>query len=121
MLNTAATLKTFFSQFDIPAYTLDSVPEDVELPYITYPLLEPEWGEQAAFYCQVWYRKQNLGALLAKADQVLAAIGAGTVIPMSGGYLAIYPSTPQMQTMTDDYSQSVYIALALNAYQMPGN
>ena len=121
MLNTAKTLKTFFSGFDIPAYTLESVPEEVEFPYIIYPLVEPEWGEQANFYCQVWYRKNNLGALLAKADQVLAAIGTGIVIPMTGGYLAIYPSTPQMQTMTDDVAQSVYINLAINAYQMPGN
>jgi hypothetical protein len=42
------------------------------------------------------------------------------VIPITGGYLAIYPSTPLMQTMTDDYSQSVYINLAINAYHMPG-
>lgn len=121
MLNTAKTLKTFFSGFGIPAYTLESVPEEVELPYVTYPLVEPEWGEQANFYCQVWYRKNNLGELLAKADQILAAIGTGITIPMTGGYLAIYPSTPQMQTMTDDYAQSVYINLAINAYQMPGN
>jgi hypothetical protein len=117
---TAEALKTFFGGFSIPAYTLDSVPEDVDLPYITFPLIEPEWSEQANFYCQVWYRKQNLGALLAKADQVVAAIGTGKVIPITGGYLAIYPSTPLMQTMTDDYSQSVYINLAINAYHMPG-
>lgn len=121
MLNTASTLKTFFSGFDIPAYTLDSVPESVKLPYIVYPLMEPEWSEQTNFYCQVWYRKNNLEALLTKADQVLAAIGTGITIPMTGGYLAIYPSTPQMQIMSDDFAQSVYINLALNAYQMPGN
>ena len=121
MLNTAMTLKTFFSSFDIPAYTLDSVPENVELPYITYPLVEPELSEQANFYCQVWYRKNNLGALLTKADQIMAAIGTEKKIPMTGGYLVIYPSTPQMQTLTDEYSQSVYINLAINAYHMPGD
>ena len=121
MLNTAMTLKTFFSQFGIPAYTLDSVPEEVELPYIVYPLTEPEWNEQTNFYCQVWYRKQNLGALLAKADQVLAAIGTGITIPMTGGYLTLYTSTPVIQIMSDDYAQSAYINLAINAYHMPGD
>lgn len=120
MRNTAEALKTFFSGFDIPAYTLDSVPENVQLPYITYPLLEPEWNEQANFYCQIWYRKKNLGELLIKADQVVAAIGTGILVPIMGGYLAIYPSTPLMQTLTDDYSQSIYISLAINAYHMPG-
>jgi hypothetical protein len=121
VLNTAQTLKTFFSGFGIPAYAQSSVPEKTELPYITYPLVEPEWNEQATFYCQVWYRKNSLGALLAKADQIMAAIGTGIVVPMTGGYLAIYPSTPQTQIRTDDYSQSAYINLAINAYQMPGN
>lgn len=120
MLNTATTLKEFLGGFGIPAYTLDSVPENVDLPYITYPLTEPEWSEQTNFYCQIWYRKNNLGALLAKADQVVEAIGTGIQIPMTGGYLAIYPSTPLMQTMTDDFAQSVYISLVINAYHMPG-
>ena len=114
------TLKTFFSQFGIPAYTLNSVPDNVSLPYITYPLTEPEWNEQSNFYCQVWYPKNHLSELLTKADLIQEAIGEGVTIPMTGGYLAIYPSTPNMQTLTDDYSQSVYINLAINAYHMPG-
>lgn len=120
MRNTAMALKTFFGGFGIPAYTLDSVPENVELPYIIYPLVEPEWNSQTNFYCQVWYRKNNLGDLLTKADQVVAAIGTEVKLPMTGGYLTIYPSTPLMQTMTDDYAQSVYINLVINAYHMPG-
>ena len=120
MLNTAKTLKSFFGGFGIPAYTLDSVPENVELPYITYQLVEPEWNEQANMYCQVWYKRNNLGSLLAKADQIAAAIGTGVVFDQPGGYLAIYPSTPLMQTLTDDYAQSVYMNLAINAYHMPG-
>ena len=121
MLNTAAKLKMFFSNFGIPAYTLESVPDDVELPYITYPLYEPEWDEQGNTYCQVWYRKQNLEALLAKADKIVAAIGTGLVIPMTGGYLALYTGTPMIQIMSDDYSQSAYINLIINAYHMPGD
>ena len=42
MYQTAKALKEFFSGFDLPAYSTDSVPEDVELPYITYSLAEPE-------------------------------------------------------------------------------
>ena len=121
MLNTAKTLKTFFGGFGIPAYTLESVPETVELPYLTYPLTEPEWDEQASFYCQVWYPKNKLEALLTKADQITAAIGAtGVKFEQDGGYLVIYPSTPLIQILTDDFSQSAYITLSLNAYHMPG-
>ena len=120
MLNTAATLKTFFSGFGIPAYTLDSVPDNVTLPYITYPLTEPEWSEQASFYCQVWYPKKRMADLLAKADAIVGAIGECKEFTQTGGYLVIYPSTPLIQILTDDYSQSAYINLSINAYHMPG-
>ena len=120
MLNTAATLKTFFGGFDLPAYTLDSVPETVELPYITYPLVEPEWDQQANCFCQIWYRKNMLADLLAKADQVMAAIGTMKKFDIPGGYIVLYPESPQMQILTDEYTQSAYIMLTINAYHMPG-
>ncbi len=121
MLNTAKTLKTFFSSFDIPAYADGSVPENTQLPYITYQLVEPEWDEQASLLCQVWYRKNQLTALLTKADQIVAAIAEGAVFKQDGGYVAIYPSTPLLQTLTDDDSQRVIISLSINAYHMPGD
>lgn len=121
MINTAKTLKTFFGGFDLPAYTLESVPDEVELPYITYPLTEPEWNEQASFYCQVWYPKKKLENLLTKADQIVAAIGTGKIFEQQGGYVVIYPSTPLIQILTDEYSQSAYINLSINAYHLPGN
>ena len=121
MINTAKTLKTFFGGFSIPAYAQESVPENTQLPYITYPLVEPEWDEQATFYCQVWYRKNRLADLLAKADQVVKAIGTGVILEQNGGYVVIYPSTPLIQMITDDDSQRVYINLSINAYHMPGD
>ena len=120
MLNTAATLKTFFSGFGLPAYTLDSVPDEVELPYITYPLTEPEWNQQNGFYCQVWYPKNSLAKLLAKADQITAAIGVMKGFEHDGGYLVLYPNTPLIQILSDEGSQSAYINLLMNAYHMPG-
>ena len=120
MQKAAQALKTLFSSFDIPAYTLDSVPDEVELPYITFPLIEPEWNEQASFYCQVWYPKKRLADLLAKADAIVQYIGEMLKIEIEGGYLVIYPSSPLMQVQSDEGSQSVYIMLIINAYHMPG-
>lgn len=120
MLNTAQTLKNFFGGFGVPAYTLESVPDEVTLPYITYPLTEPEWDRQASFYCQIWYPKNNLGSLLQKADEIVAAIGTMKQLKQPGGYLVIYPSSPLIQILTDEDTQSAYILLSINAYHMPG-
>ena len=121
MLNTAATLKTFFSSFDLPAYATDSVPETVELSYITYQLVEPEWNEQAIYHCQVWYPKKQLEALLTKADAIVGAIGTMKEFDLTEGHLVLYPSTPLIQIMSDDYSQSAYSMLSINAYHLPGD
>ena len=120
MLNTAATLKAFFGGFGLPAYTLDSVPDEVELPYITYPLYEPEWDEQGNTYCQVWYPKKRLADLLTKADQIVAAIGTGKRFEQPGGIVMLYTTTPMIQILSDDGSQSAYINLIINAYHLPG-
>lgn len=121
MLNTAKTLKTFFGGFGIPAYTVNNVPENTPLPYITYPLVEPEWDRQASFYCQVWWSKRGLSALLETAGEIISAIGQGVVIPQNGGYIAIYPETPLMQILTDEDTDRAYINLMIRAYHMPGD
>lgn len=120
MKNTAATLKTFFSGFELPAYTLGSVPEQVELPYITYPATEPEWRSQGNLYCQIWYPKNHLSELLTKADEVMAAIGDGIRLDMPGGYLVLYLASQQAQLLNDDWTQSAYISLLINSYHKPG-
>lgn len=120
MRSVAETLKTFFSSFDLPAYTLASVPDEVELPYITYPLTEPEWNDQTTYYCQVWYPKNSLGGLLTKADQIAGEIAHGKRFNLTEGYLVLYPASPLIQIITDEHTQSAYINLMINAYHMPG-
>jgi len=119
MLNTARTLKTFFSGFDLPAYTLDSVPETVVLPYIVYPLIDPEWDSQAVTFFRVYYPKNRLADLLAKVDEVKAAIGYQRRFEQPGGYLVIYP-TQDVNVGTDEYSQYAHVNILLNAYHEPG-
>ena len=120
MVNTAATFKSFFGGFGLPAYTLYSVPDEVNLPYITYPLMEPEWNQKASFYCQIWYPKNRLGELLEKAQSIVGEIGTGKKFDLTEGYLVIYPDTPLIQILTDEDTQSAYINLSINAYHMPG-
>ena len=120
MLNTAQTLKTFFQSFGIPAYTLQSVPEEVNYPFITYPLTEPEWDQNGTFYCQVWHRKNRLADLLGIADRITGEIGTMRQFEQDGGYIVLYPSTPLIQILTDENTQSSYINLIIRAYHMPG-
>ena len=120
MRATAKALKSFVGGFGLPAYTTESVPDDVTAPYLVYPLTEPEWSQKATFYIQGWYRSKSNAELAAKADQIVREIGTGITINTESGYLVIYPETPLVQMMVDGDYRSFYINLSINSYQMPG-
>lgn len=122
MIQTAQALYEFFSGFGIPAYAENTVPDDAQLPYITYPLKEPEWNQKTTFYAIVYYRHQTSNyESLAKADEIAGAIGTGIVLPIRGGYLALWPETPLIQSMPPDEDvRAAYINLSINAYHTPG-
>lgn len=120
MVSTAKALYAFFSSFDIPAFTENTVPEDQGLPYITYSLTEPEWNQKASLYAQVWYRTKSNAIVNDKADEITAAIGTGLILPCDGGYIVIWPETPLTQIIVDGDVRRAYINLSINAYHMPG-
>lgn len=119
MRQTAAQLKLFFSDFGLPAYARADIPDDVELPYIAYDLVEPTWDQQANMSCQVYYPKGMLEELLTKADEIAAVIGHGIEITLTDGYLMLY-RTGQNGKQNDEWSESIYIPLLMNAYHQPG-
>lgn len=120
MYKAAEALKTFFSGFDIPAYQVGSIPEDVVLPYVAYSLNIPEWNQKASMYAQVWDRTRSNTGIIYKADQITRAIGEGRKIEFDGGYLVIWPESPLVQIMTDGDFRAAYINLSINAYNKPG-
>ena len=119
MRQTAAQLKLFFGGFGIPAYARSDIPDEVDLPYIAYELVEPTWDVQANMSCQIYYPKGMLEELLTKADEVAAAIGHGIEITLTNGYLMLYRSA-QNEKQNDEWSESIYIPLLINAYHLPG-
>ena len=121
MRGPAAALKTYLGSFGIPAYTTESVPDDIQQPrYLTYPLNIPEWREKSTFYIQVWCRTRSNEPVLEIADQILRDIGEGKILQTADGYVAIWPETPAVQLMVDGDYRSAYLNFSINAYQMPG-
>ena len=97
------------------------MPDDVDLPYITYSLAAPEWNQKASMYAQVWDRTKSNTRIIQKADQITQAIGAnGKIIPLEDGYLVIWPESPLIQIMVDGDYRSAYINLSVNSYNLPG-
>ena len=124
MYQAAVALKNFFSGFGIPAYTQDSVPEEVTLPYITYTLPAPEWNQKASLQALIWDRTKSNSRIIQLADRIAAELGdQGKKISFTGGYLVIHPETPLVQIQVDqtnpDYRYA-YLNLSINSYNLPG-
>ena len=119
MTNTATALYEFWSSFGIPAYVEYHVPDDAEMPYITYELTEPNWKEQAAVRARVWYRHFSFFKISAKLDEIKEKIGDGYTMSVDGGMIAIFTDDPfiQFQPYEDETGVKVaYLSCILNAF-----
>lgn len=118
MMNTARALYDFWSGFGLPAATVGTAPDGWQLPYITYSLVESEPLAPTTHYAQVWYRDTGNAAMLAKVDEIKAAIGDGVVLDCEGGCVVIRPATPFVQLMVDENPENryAYINMQLNCY-----
>lgn len=119
MIETAKALYTFLSGFGIPAYGTNTVPDEAELPYLTYPLTEPYWNVPTSFYITVYYRNKDSNfASLAKADEIVKAVGEVAVIACKGGYIVLRPDTLPIQELPPEGDvRGAYISFQLNAFK----
>ena len=118
MTQTAKALKAFYSGFNLPAYSEDDVPDDAQLPYITYSVTVPRFPDAATHQARVWYRDTSPSKAYAKADEIVAAIGSGLLLD---GGVCLRPGTPLMQKQpSEETMQIVYINLQLNTYHIIG-
>ena len=123
MRNAVQALHTYLSGFGLKAYAEDSVPDNAQLPYITYRVVDPEWHQKATFFVRVWFRSTRNAELLEKADQITGDIGEAKRLPFDGGLLVVWPESPKVQIVVDSKDRDLryaYISLSLNSYHMPG-
>lgn len=94
-------LSSFFSDFDIPVFPEDFIPENTSLPYLTVlPVIPKGWNETAQFHARLWYPSDG-GKLpiLRKTDSIRAALGDGLTIECEGGAILLCAGDPWAQSM----------------------
>lgn len=90
MIQTSHALKQFFSSFGIPAYLSDNIPDNVQMPYITYDLIEPAPFVKGLLNASVWYRSTSTEEVSAKVDQIGQAIGNGRTLTTESGSVTLF-------------------------------
>ena len=121
MERAAAVLNEFLEGF-ASAYLPGTVPEDEQVPYITYSANFPEWNQKASNYIQVWDKGKSNTRITRIADRIAAAIREHKRIKFEGGYLVLWPETPLIQIRAEDGDDAryAYINYSINAYNLPG-
>lgn len=131
MTSIAKALYAFYSGFGLPAYPEDGVPSDEEdgvpsvakLPYITYTIVQPDFIDSALHQARVWYQSESYVGVNAKADEIIAAVGRGLLLPAGDGAVCLRPGTPLAQPMPIEGKPEikvVYLNFQLNAYLTQG-
>lgn len=98
-------LYTFWSQFGVPAYAEDQVPDDAKLPYIRYSVAKAPLMGSSIMTAFNYHNARLMGNVerAALADQIAKAIPQGGVKwPLDGGgFLMMYRGT-DFQTLYKD-------------------
>ena len=96
-----AAIYQWMSSFGIPAYAATSTPHDAEFPYITYDLVEGDWGgPEVNMPVNVWYRTDSEAAPNAKVREMRDALKFGGVtLPCDGGMLWLKQGSPWAQSV----------------------
>lgn len=101
MRSTANALYGFFSSFGIPAYLENAIPDNAQMPYITYELREPEPLASTFFHASVWYRDTSIDAISRKVDAIRSAIDRGIGIETDSGAIYLFQGDQFAQMMSD--------------------
>jgi len=102
----------FISGFGWAAYDENTVPEDAELPRITYNFAYAEFETPVSMSISVWDRSTAWTSVTEKAWQINRAIGlGGKILPYDDGYIWVKRDTPFSQRMSDpdDTIRRIYI------------
>ena len=117
-MNKAQAIHAFWSGFGLPAYDQYTVPQDAQMPYITYSVMTGALNDMMVMNASLWYRSSSWEAITIKADQIAQAIGnTGYAIrAVDGGYLWLTQGSPFAQRMSDDADRDIRrIYLNVNA------
>lgn len=111
MIDIMEALQVFWSQFGIPAYAEDMVPDDAELPFIRYSVAKAPVA-QASFMTAYNYHNARLMGNVERArlaEQIAEAIPeGGTKLPLkNGGYIILRRGTDFQNTYQDPDARDV--------------
>ena len=88
-----------------------TVPNDAQMPYITYEYVDDNFDNTVILSASIWCKSTSWLGVSGKAAEIADYIGNGRILKTDGGYIYIARGTPFMQRLsdTDDTIRRIYI------------
>ena len=118
-MNEIQALHNFWSGFDWVAYDESTVPENADMPRITYNVSTANFDEPVALNANLWDYSRSWEQITEKAGIINDTIGlGGKIVPFDGGALWIKRGVPFSQRMTDpdDMIRRIYINIEVEYF-----
>lgn len=93
------SLVAFWNGFDIPAYDVGSVPDNAQMPYITFDVIRDSFGTEVFLSASVWYRSTSWEGIEQTVEAISQKIGRGGIIL---DRLWVKKGTPFAQRVPDE-------------------
>lgn len=116
-MDKAQAIHAFWSSFELTAYDENTVPDNAQMPYITYNVAIGRMDNVLLLTGSLWYNSLSWAEISKKADEIAEAVG-GTgycIQTVDGGYLWITQGTPFAQRVADEDDAIRRILINLNA------
>lgn len=112
-MNKSQALLEFWKQFDLPVYDENSVPDEAEMPYITYNTVLDNFDRPFNILGNVWYKGTSWEPISLKVEEIAKVLENYYILKIDGGYLVITRGTPFAQRMADENQliKRIYINL----------
>lgn len=114
-MDKAQALNRFWSSFGIPAYDVNTVPDEAQMPYITYETTTDSLDNSLPLTASIWYRQMSWADISKKADEIAEYLYKQNpaTVKIDGGRLYITKGTPFAQRM-EDPSDSMIRRIIIN-------
>lgn len=110
-------LHQFFNSFGIPAFPETAVPDEQEMPYITYPFAFSRFDDLPVnLTVYLWYKTESEATPTAKGMEIINTIGrGGCTVEVDGGYIWLTTGSPALRAVPDEDNSIKRRALNISA------
>jgi len=107
-MNKIQTLHNFWSGFGLKAYDENTVPDDAQLPYLTYEVSDDNFGNKVMQSASLWYRSSSWADITAKEQEISDFITrGGRMIAYDGGAMWIQKTSPWAQRLEEPSDEMI--------------